>query len=82
VLPQPPPSPPATPVEFLLKDFVDYLRSEHPRWLSGVPETSCCPGRTSGRWQLPALARGWWSTRTPGTLSLNNSLRKSAPEST
>ena len=28
VLPQPPPSPPATPVEFLLNDFVDYLRSE------------------------------------------------------
>src|SRR5712691_8435497 len=28
VLPQPPPSPPATPIEFLLNDFVDYLRSE------------------------------------------------------
>jgi integrase/recombinase XerD len=28
VLPQPPPSPPATPVELLLKEFVDYLRRE------------------------------------------------------
>ena len=36
-------------------------------------ETSCCPGRMRGRWQPPSPVRGWWSTRTPATLSSGSS---------